>query len=49
VSVAGTAFSVDPILLLLHLDRFAHNLHPVGVSAIVGRRGRQGIGGPDDR
>jgi uncharacterized membrane protein len=39
VFVAGVAFGVNLILLLLYLDRFAHNLRPVGVGAIVGRRG----------
>jgi uncharacterized membrane protein len=39
VSVAGVAFVVNLILLLLYLDRFAHNLRPVGVGALVGRRG----------
>jgi uncharacterized membrane protein len=39
VSVAGLAFVVNLILLLLYLDRFAHNLRPVSVGALVGRRG----------
>jgi uncharacterized membrane protein len=39
VTVAGVAFGVNLILLLLYLDRFAHNLRPVGVGAMVGRRG----------
>ena len=39
VSVAGVAFGVNLILLLLYLDRFVHNLRPVGVGAMVGRRG----------
>jgi uncharacterized membrane protein len=39
VSVAGIAFGVCLILLLLYLDRFAHNLRPVGIGAMVGRRG----------
>ena len=33
------AFGVCLILLLLYLDRFAHNLRPVGIGAMVGRRG----------
>ena len=39
VSVAGVAFGVCLILLLLYLDRFVHNLRPVGVGAMVGRQG----------
>lgn len=39
VSVAGVAFIVNLILLLLYLDRFAHNLRPVSVGAMVGQRG----------
>jgi uncharacterized membrane protein len=39
VSVAGVAFGVNLILLLVYLDRFAHNLRPVGVGAMVGHRG----------
>lgn len=41
VSVAGVAFVVNLILLLLYLDRFVHNLRPVAVGAMVGRQGRQ--------
>ena len=39
VSVAGAAFGVCLILLLLYLNRFVHNLRPVGVGAMVGRQG----------
>ncbi len=39
VTVAGVAFGVSLILLLLYLDRFAHNLRPVGMAAIVARHG----------
>jgi uncharacterized membrane protein len=39
VSVAGVAFIVNLILLLLYLDRFAHNLRPVAMGAMVGRQG----------
>jgi uncharacterized membrane protein len=39
VTVAGAAFGVCLILLLLYLDRFVHNLRPVGVGAMVGRLG----------
>ncbi|WP_203907511.1 DUF2254 domain-containing protein [Rhizocola hellebori] len=41
VSVAGLAFIVNLILLLLYLDRFVHNLRPVSVGDMVGRRGLQ--------
>jgi uncharacterized membrane protein len=41
VTVAGAAFVVNLILLLIYLNRFAHNLRPVAVGAIVGRRGLQ--------
>lgn len=39
VVVAGGLFGASLILLLLYLDRFAHNLRPVGVAAMVGRMG----------
>jgi uncharacterized membrane protein len=43
VSVAGVAFVVNLVLLLLYLDRFVHNLRPVAVGVMVGRRGRQEV------
>ncbi len=39
VTLAGIAFGVSLILLLLYLDRFAHNLRPVGMAEFVARRG----------
>jgi len=39
VTVAGLLFGTSLILLLLYLNRFAHNLRPVGVGALVARQG----------
>jgi uncharacterized membrane protein len=39
VTLAGVAFGVSLILLLLYLDRFVHNLRPVGTAEFVARRG----------
>jgi uncharacterized membrane protein len=39
VTLAGISFGTSLILLLLYLDRFAHNLRPVGVGAMVARQG----------
>jgi uncharacterized membrane protein len=39
ITLAGIAFGVSLILLLLYLDRFAHNLRPVGMAELVARRG----------
>lgn len=39
VNVAGLMFGVCMLLLLLYLNRFNHNLRPVGIGALVARRG----------
>ncbi|MCW6007258.1 DUF2254 domain-containing protein [Micromonospora sp. CPCC 205371] len=39
VNVAGLMFGVCLLLLLLYLNRFNHNLRPVGIGALVARRG----------
>ncbi len=39
ITLAGIGFGGSLVLLLLYLDRFAHNLRPVGVAAMVGRWG----------
>jgi uncharacterized membrane protein len=39
VTLSGLLFGTSLILLLLYLDRFAHNLRPVGVGALVAAAG----------
>ncbi|WP_218576934.1 DUF2254 domain-containing protein [Phytohabitans rumicis] len=41
VYVAGVAFGLSLLLLLLYLNRFAHSLRPVGVGTLVARQGRE--------